>query len=297
MTIELWYQSVMHAKDTARESNCPVKGFLVRAGSGALASSQSYSAAPASQPGPLCNGTLRHEDRHLGDVQELECALETSNVGAGSGAAMAEHAGAAQPLPPSLAQFAEAQRIILLDAIRTDFSQSGQRSAAGSGNSGSANRGEARETAHLWAYTALQQHVYRGMSSARTVRAGLNTQYPCSRPPAMWGQEEKLALGHDYVLVQKSQCRHHYCPSCEDSFSASRPVVLCCWGRLGQRLGRVAEETLAGATHLTAFERHAAGRLIHLLSAYAVHDPETGYCQVCILPHSLFGGLVNPGTE
>lgn len=65
----------------------------------------------------------------------------------------------------------------------------------------------------------------------------------------------------------------------------------------GQRLGRVAEETLAGATHLTAFERHAAGRLIHLLSAYAVHDPETGYCQVCFIPHSIVGGLVDPGTE
>ena len=138
----------------------------------------------------------------MGDVQELECALKTSDVRTGAGEAAAEHASAAQPLPPSLAQFAEAQRIILLDAVRTDFSQSGQRSAAGSGNSGSANRGEARETAHLWAYTALQHHVYRGMSGARPVRAGLNTQHPCSRPPAMWGQEEKLALGHDHVLIQ-----------------------------------------------------------------------------------------------
>ena len=65
----------------------------------------------------------------------------------------------------------------------------------------------------------------------------------------------------------------------------------------GQRLGRVAEETLAGATHLTAFERHAAARLIHLLSAYAVHDPETGYCQVCFIPDSIFAGLVDPGTK
>ncbi len=50
-------------------------------------------------------------------------------------------------------------------------------------------------------------------------------------------------------------------------------------GAGGQGLGGVAEETLAAATHLSAADKHAAGRLIHLLLAYAVHDPETGYCQ------------------
>ena len=44
-------------------------------------------------------------------------------------------------------------------------------------------------------------------------------------------------------------------------------------------MGRVAEETLAAATHLSTADKHAAGRLIHLLLAYAVHDPEIGYCQ------------------
>lgn len=47
----------------------------------------------------------------------------------------------------------------------------------------------------------------------------------------------------------------------------------------GPWLGRVAEETLVNATHLSPASRKAAARLIHLLSAYAVHDPETGYCQ------------------
>ena len=128
-----------------------LKGSLVKAGLDALMLSQRCSAAPASQPGALCKGLLRHMNQHKGIVQELESALETSSVRAGSGKAMAEHAGAAQPLPPSLARFAEAQRIIMLDAIRTDFSQPGQRLAVSSGNSGSAIRGEAQETAHLWA--------------------------------------------------------------------------------------------------------------------------------------------------
>ena len=113
-----------------------IKGSLVRAGSDALMPCQSYSAAPASQPGPLCKGMLRHMDRRVGDVQELETALETSSVRAGSEVAMAQQAGAMQPLPPHLAQFAEARRIIVLDAIRTDFSQPGQRLAVSSGNSG-----------------------------------------------------------------------------------------------------------------------------------------------------------------
>ena len=141
----------------------------------------------------------------MGDVQELETALETSNVRAGSGVAMAEHAGAAQPLPPSLAQFAEAQRIIVLDAVRTDFSQPGQRSAASSGNSGAAIRGEARKTAHL----RLNKPCSTMSAGERLLQAqsgaGLNTQHPYSRPSAMWAQEEKMALGHHFVLIQRSQ--------------------------------------------------------------------------------------------
>ena len=61
----------------------------------------------------------------------------------------------------------------------------------------------------------------------------------------------------------------------------------------GPWLGRVAEETLAGASHLPAASKRAAARLMHLLSAYAVHDPETGYCQGCALFNHHPGG---PGT-
>lgn len=41
----------------------------------------------------------------------------------GSGVAVAENAGAGRSIPAHLAQFAEAQRIIVLDAIRTDLLQ------------------------------------------------------------------------------------------------------------------------------------------------------------------------------
>lgn len=50
-------------------------------------------------------------------------------------------------------------------------------------------------------------------------------------------------------------------------------------GIAGRKLGRVAQEALAGATHLSPADKHAAGRLINLLSACAMHEPDTGYCQ------------------
>lgn len=41
----------------------------------------------------------------------------------------------------------------------------------------------------------------------------------------------------------------------------------------------LAATTLDGAGHLTDHTRHLMTRLVNVLSAYAVHDPETGYCQ------------------
>jgi len=76
-------------------------------------------------------------------VQELGRALEGSSVWARSVVARADKAGTAQPLAPHLVQFAEAQRIIVMDAIRTDFPQSEQRAAASSGSSTPAMKGEA----------------------------------------------------------------------------------------------------------------------------------------------------------
>ncbi len=53
-----------------------------------------------------------------------------------------ESARAAEPLSPQLLQFAEAQRIIVLDAIRTDFSQARQMPATSSTSTDSADKGD-----------------------------------------------------------------------------------------------------------------------------------------------------------
>ena len=234
----------------------------------------------------------------LGDVQELQFALETSHVRAGSGKAMTKHGDIAQPLPPSLAQFAEAQRIIILDAVRTDFSQSGQRSAASFGNSGSAIRGEAQETAHILsrynpaAPCQLSSFCRRPSPGLRTQHNTLTVAHQqCGLRKKSWLSATVVSSYRDYsVATTITQAVRALSLQAGPSSGGAREDE-------GLHLGRVAEETLAGATHLSAFERHAAGRLIHLLSAYAMHDPETGYCQVCILPHSFFGGLVNSGTD
>jgi hypothetical protein len=56
-------------------------------------------------------------------VQDLETSLDSAVVRTGSSVAVAENAGVGRSVPAHLAQFAEAQRIIVLDAIRTDLLQ------------------------------------------------------------------------------------------------------------------------------------------------------------------------------
>ncbi|KAK9915184.1 hypothetical protein WJX75_005786 [Coccomyxa subellipsoidea] len=129
--------------------------------------------------------------------QDLETSLDSAVVRTGSSVAVAENAGVGRSVPAHLAQFAEAQRIIVLDAIRTDLLQPDAASESSHRTNGAMN----------------------GLVPSADRRGG------------------------------------------------------------GPWLGRVAEETLMNATHLSPASRKAAARLIHLLSAYAVHDPETGYCQ------------------
>lgn len=56
-------------------------------------------------------------------MQDLETSLDSAVVRTGSSVAVAENTGAVRSVPAHLAQFAEAQRIIVLDVIRTDLLQ------------------------------------------------------------------------------------------------------------------------------------------------------------------------------
>lgn len=134
-------------------------------------------------------------------MQDLETALESSLVRTGAGVAVAGNANPAQSLPAHLVQFAEAQRIIVLDAIRTKL-------------------------------------PILPNAAAAVASAG-----PDGRAPVNGAVNGGMGLA-------------------------------------GVWCSRVGRETLATAGHLSSSEKVQAARLINLLSAYAVHDPETGYCQV-----------------
>ncbi len=72
--------------------------------------------------------------------QDLETQLRSSLVRTGSGVSIAEDAIAGQrSVPARLAQFGEAQRIIVLDAVRTDFASGAARTETAGALNGAIN--------------------------------------------------------------------------------------------------------------------------------------------------------------
>lgn len=132
------------------------------------------------------------------DCQDTEAALDESVLRIGTAGVQSQNEIVNQ-IPSQLVQFAEAQRIIVLDAIRTDFRSS-------SAPQGASSPGRLSSLINGW----------RGTKEV---------------------------------------------------------------GEVGIWISRVARSMLDDASHLGPEKRRQAIRLIALLSAYSVHDPETGYCQ------------------
>ena len=222
-----------------------------------------------------CLGLIQHAcadavpDQCATAGQELEDTLEGTLVRAGSGVASAGDAHAAQPLAAQLVQFAEAQRIIVLDAVRTDFSQARHTSAASSSSTAPAMKGDSDVLAFVDSRRHAAQASYctaglQEQAVASCVSAGRSLHFACKI-------QKRVTMLPLHAWFEPAICRGTMLqgdPSSSGYESAG-----------GQGLGRVAEETLASASHMSSADKHAAGRLIHLQSAYAVHDPETGYCQ------------------
>ena len=70
-------------------------------------------------------------------------------------------------------------------------------------------------------------------------------------------------------------------PSSEAELAAvaADPGAAAAAGRLPRWRSPLARDMLWGAAHLDDPHRCQMLRLVNLLSAYSVHDPETGYCQ------------------
>jgi hypothetical protein len=156
-------------------------------------------------------------------------------------------------LPAQVVQFAEAHRIIVIDAVRTDFRLAAvapvYSSAAASGGGGAGGGAAATATAAAAA----------GAAGEPTEGGRLSASGGSLFGPAAPAVDPMLA-------------------SWVSGWLGSRPGGA--WGpphRLW--VSEAAQHVLDSSGHLSLEGRRQAARLIALLSAYAVYDPATGYCQ------------------
>ncbi|KAI8470960.1 MAG: rab-GTPase-TBC domain-containing protein [Monoraphidium minutum] len=161
--------------------------------------------------------------------------------GGEGGAAAAGGGGGGGPpheLPAQVVQFAEAHRIIVIDAVRTDFRRA---SVAAIYSSAAADGGGGDDEGD-------------GGGGGGGGRGGACTLFGAA------------PLADPTVLSWVS------------GWLGSHPGGV--WGG-GRRLwvSEAAQTVLDGSGHLGPEGRRQAARLVALLSAYAVFDPETGYCQ------------------
>lgn len=163
-------------------------------------------------------------------LQALRAAAEAraaaagaaASPGAGRSPASSAHSSPDKgaPLPGNLAAFADAHRIIVMDAVRTDLRQ----------RQGSGGYGEPT-------VTILPVAVGDGLPELMLVHPP---------PGAREGASPADAVAAGQVPIWRSQ---------------------------------LAADTLGTASHVTDHTRRQMLRLVNVLSAYCVHDPETGYCQ------------------
>ncbi|GAB4823143.1 hypothetical protein N2152v2_010189 [Parachlorella kessleri] len=156
------------------------------------------------------------------------------------------------PLPGNLTAFAEAHRIIVLDAVRTDFSrQPGARHgpAAAEANSRRSSQSDG---------------INSGIFGSPTV-----TVLPVA---VLDGIPEIVFVDHPPEPARTA-------PSESCAPGASEAAAPLGTGSSQLWTSQLAEEALSSATHVPHACRRQMLRLMNLLSAYAIHDPETGYCQ------------------
>lgn len=221
---------------------------LRSSGSGVSASRASSCAAPVAAV--ASNGSSDADasgSMAAGAAPRTGSAADLSGVSVRSEAGSASAASAAAPSPPplpgNLAAFAEAHRIIVMDAVRTDLRRSTAVKSAIGGAAGGSGGGDASPT-----LTILPVAVGDGLPELMLVS-------PSEPPPAAASTDAELAE------------------------MAGDPGAAAAAGKLPRWCSALAADMLWGATHLDDTTRAQMLRLINLLSAYAVHDPETGYCQ------------------
>lgn len=165
-------------------------------------------------------------------------------------------------VPTYLRQYWEAQRILVMDAIRTDFKKNTV--PAGTTRSSGRLMGDAADgiasffTGGLMGRSNSHDRPYiPSLPAAQRTDASFSGSVPGS-PRVPPGAAGLFGLGS----APWGDARHEG--------TTGRGMV---W------LSSIARHHLEHASHFTPEMRRQVERLVTLLSAYAVHDPTTGYCQ------------------
>lgn len=177
-----------------------------------------------------------------GSCGDLAAVSTRSEAGS---AAPSAACSAPPPLPGNLAAFAEAHRIVVMDALRTDLRASTAAKHAIGGASSSGNLSGPT-------LTVLPVATGDGIPELMMVSPGETGNAPA--PAAASSEAELEAIAAD-------------------------PAAAAASGRLPRWRSPLAADVLWGAAHVEEDTRGRMLRLVNILSAYAVHDPETGYCQ------------------
>lgn len=164
-----------------------------------------------------------------------------------------------QQLPEQVRQFAEAHRIIVIDAVRTDF----QKHAAVLQLGGQAD-----------AATSLQ----RSNSSIRSSHGQLLGSFDSGSEYAAGVGVAAVAAGLvsqglSTTLSTLQQWQQYWLCNLLGGQAAAWGHTQALW------VSEAAQLVLDSSTHLPDTSKRQASRMIAMLSAYALHDPDTGYCQ------------------
>lgn len=148
-------------------------------------------------------------------------------------------------LPQEVRQFAEAHRIIIIDAVRTDFQ---------------------RHTADM----ALDEH---------TIAFGYSSS-GAGHPTGYLADGSRVSAIAEYVSSSLTSIQQRYVAMQQYWLGSLLGGQAAVWGH--QQPLWVSEAThlvLDNQSHMIAESKRQACRMVAMLSAYALHDPDTGYCQ------------------
>ena len=139
-----------------------------------------------------------HDEQKDASLQDLETSLDSAVVRTGSSVAVAENAGVARSVPAHLAQFAEAQRIIVLDAIRTDLLQPDAASESSHRTNGAMNGERISFQRHFFA-TQAPQDLDRASALLQSTKRSVNAG------PVSWDGDS--VLGGEGTMMHTSYVR------------------------------------------------------------------------------------------